>query len=217
MVTGCHTLPGYLWQWSTAGVCPGIPPFKHLYKNLEETVESILVEFADDNKLEGLLDTPEGRAAAQSNLGRLKKRADASRMKFGSIKHRVWHLGRIKLCQQHGLGTARLGSSTVRGRRWRNSGRKVKWEVQSRCKKKNFTMRTVRQWSRLPPGRVCWLHPRGISRPNSTKPWAYKCTTIIIMFWSVSCTNYIVSMLWVKLLGYIWAKLLVALCCPGKV
>lgn len=56
---------------------------------MEETVESILIKFADDNKLEGLLDTPEGRAATQSNLGRLKERADASHMKFGSIKHTV--------------------------------------------------------------------------------------------------------------------------------
>ena len=58
-------------------------------KNLEETVESILIKFADDNKLEGPLDTPEGRAATQSNLGRLKERADASHMEFGSIKHTV--------------------------------------------------------------------------------------------------------------------------------
>ncbi|KAK4823433.1 hypothetical protein QYF61_002119 [Mycteria americana] len=70
-----------------------------------------LSKFADDTKLEGMADSPEGHAAIQRDLDRLNKCADRNLMKVKKGKCKVLHLGRKNLRQQYMLGGTQLGGS----------------------------------------------------------------------------------------------------------
>ncbi|KAK4811414.1 hypothetical protein QYF61_005063 [Mycteria americana] len=66
--------------------------------------------FADDNKLGGVADTPEGRAAIQRDLDRLEKRAGRNLTKFKK-KCKALPLGRNDPKHQYMLGATQLESS----------------------------------------------------------------------------------------------------------
>ncbi|PKU38186.1 rna-directed dna polymerase from mobile element jockey-like [Limosa lapponica baueri] len=73
--------------------------------------ECTLCKFADDMKLGGVTDRPEGCAAIQRDLNRLEKWADRNLTKFNKGKCKVLPLGRSKPWRQYMLRTTQLEKS----------------------------------------------------------------------------------------------------------
>jgi len=82
-----------------------------LISDLDDRAERTFSKFADDTKLRGVADAPEGRAAIQRDLDRLETWAGRNLIKFIKGKHKVLHLGRNNPGHQYRLGAKRLGSS----------------------------------------------------------------------------------------------------------
>lgn len=72
--------------------------------DLDEGIVSALSKYANDTKLGGVADAPEGCAVIQQDLDRLERWAGRNQMRFNKSECRVLHLGRNNRTYQYRLG-----------------------------------------------------------------------------------------------------------------
>ena len=98
----------------TSGVPLGLALFIIFSYDINRETECTLSKFADDTKLCGVVDIPEGHDAIQRDLDRLEQWAQENLMRFNKTKCNVWHLGHCNPHYQYKLGGVRIEHSPAK-------------------------------------------------------------------------------------------------------
>jgi len=105
----------YRWKSVTSSVSQGSvlgPVLFNIFMNeIDCGIERTLIKFADDTKLSGAIDTPEGRSTFQMVLDKLEKWVCVNLTRFNKAKCKVLPLGQDNAQYQYRLGDERIESS----------------------------------------------------------------------------------------------------------
>jgi len=92
----------------------GQVPFNNFINDIDSGIQHILIKFADDTKLSGVANTPEGQDDTQKDLDQLERWACVNLMRFNKVKCKVLHTGQGNLQYQYRLGDEGIESSPVK-------------------------------------------------------------------------------------------------------